>query len=415
MPSEALKVLILNQFAWPDAAATAQLLDDVTRALGSRSDVSVTVVSGSQSYRHRNARDAPPARIVRIPGLPAGRSRYGRVLGWLTYYFGVLTYCLVGPKHDVVISMTTPPFLSLIGRISQKVRGTRHVIWEMDVYPDIAEAAGLFRRARWAYRKCRSLANRLRGTADAVLVLGSCMKQRLIRQGVPETRVVVCENWAPFSAHHSPFAELPMKPLRLLYSGNLGVAHDIETLRQSLAEVSKLPEAESRFHITIAADGARRRELEEWCAAQGVKVAQFRPLVELEELSAHLEACHLGLVTQTPESIGCVVPSKFYGLLAAGRPVLYIGPRESEVAHVIRQMQCGFHIQPGDAQGLLRLLLHLEANPEEISAAAERAAFLGATAYSTSAGVARIQAALAPVFVNANVVANPELNVSYTG
>jgi colanic acid biosynthesis glycosyl transferase WcaI len=391
------KVLILNQFAWPDAAATAQLLDDVVRSLGTRDDVEITIVAGAQSYRQSAQSDPPPAKFVRIPGPPVGRSRYGRLLAWMTYYAGVLGYCALGPRHDLVISMTTPPLLSFGGWLAQQLRGSRHAIWEMDIYPDIMEAAGMVKKGSWLTRMIRKRANKLRSSADAVMVLGECMKRRLAEQGVPEPKMVVCENWAPF---RSPVVEPdlpPMRPIRMLYSGNLGVAHDIETIQGALLRLSKLPDSKERFELVVAADGGRRRSLEEWCSTHKIDIVHFVPMVDRDKLGSHLSNCHLGLVTQTAESLGCVVPSKFYGLLAAGRPVIYVGPATAEVARVIDRTQCGFHVHPGDANAMVDVLLSIESSPNLLRTYARRAAFLGSSSYSTAAGVARIQAAIAPL------------------
>lgn len=409
------KILVLNQFAWPDAAATAQLLDDVVRSLGTRPDVTITIVSGAKPYREGVHNAPPPANLVRIPGPPVGRSRYGRLLSWITYYLGVIVYCLVGPRHDVVISMTTPPLLSVAGWLAQRIRGSRHVIWEMDVYPDIVEAAGMARQGGWMMQRFRDRANDLRKSADSVLVLGSCMKRRLAQQGVPERKLVVCENWATF--HGSPFCppSLPVRPIRLLYSGNLGVAHDVDTLKGALLRLSSLPEVEDRFQLVVAADGGRRKELEQWCTDKQTNFVHFVPLVSREELADRLASCHLGLVTQTRESLGCVVPSKFYGLLAAGRPVLYVGPSDSEVGQVISRTECGFVVEPGDSDALVELLLELERQPGLLLASGKRAFALGASSYSTAAGVARIQAALEPVLTkSAATDAEAVLKISYS-
>jgi len=394
------RILVLNQFAWPDAAATAQLLDDVVRSLGVRPGMEVTIVAGAQCYRRQEESAPPPARFVRIPGPPVGRSKYGRLLAWMTYYVGVMGYCLVGPKHDVVISMTTPPLLSMAGWLAQRLRGSRHVIWEMDVYPDIMEAAGMMKRGSWMSSLLRSGANRLRTAADSILVLGSCMKRRLVDQGVPERKVVVCENWAPFHGQVTSTHLPPLGTVRLLYSGNLGVAHDVDTLKDALLSLQKLPAAEDRFEFVMAADGGRKREFQQWCVDNAINIVKFVPLVNRETLGMHLASCHLGLVTQTTESLGCVVPSKFYGLLAAGRPVVYVGPGSSEVAQVIERTECGFQVEPGDSHKLVDVLLNVEANPQTLYTCAQRAAFLGNHAYSASAGVARIQAALAPVLAS---------------
>jgi glycosyltransferase involved in cell wall biosynthesis len=150
----------------------------------------------------------------------------------------------------------------------------------------------------------------------------------------------------------------------------------------------------SDFQFVFAGGGLVRRELIEFCHERGIDNASFPSYVRLEDLGASLAECHVGLVTQKPPTLGAVVPSKIYGLMAAGRPVLFIGPAEATPALLIRRFECGWHFDCGDEAGVSALLLQLVENPEELRRRGKngREAFMAS--YDKPAGVTRVMHAL---------------------
>jgi glycosyltransferase involved in cell wall biosynthesis len=148
------------------------------------------------------------------------------------------------------------------------------------------------------------------------------------------------------------------------------------------------------FRFVFAGGGLARRELIEFCQKRGIENVSFPSYVRLQDLGASLAECHVGLVTQKPSTLGAVVPSKIYGLMAAGRPVLYIGPAEATPALLIRRFDCGWHFDCGDEAGVSAFLLRLVENPEELRRKGQngREAFLAG--YDKPAGVARVMRAL---------------------
>jgi len=140
-----------------------------------------------------------------------------------------------------------------------------------------------------------------------------------------------------------------------------------------------------RFRFIFAGGGSRRAQLESQCPN-----AEFRPYCNRTTLSASLAEGHLGLVTQLPQTCGSLVPSKTYGIMAAGRPILYIGPREATPARIIEKYNCGWRITPGDTEGLIKLLNHLECHRHELVNAGAQAREAFEQNYDRPQGVARI-------------------------
>jgi glycosyltransferase involved in cell wall biosynthesis len=269
----------------------------------------------------------------------------------------------------VVVSMTTPPLISLLGTCIQKLRGSRHLIWEQDVYPDIAVDLRHLREGSLLHRLTGALADWSRRHADGIVVLGECMRDRLVSRGVAPEKIVVAEHWAN-SQSITPLPR-PGDPneLVLLYSGNLGLAHDLDTILGAMQALRD----DRRFRFLFAGTGGRREALAAFCEANGIGSVEMRPFVARDKLSEGLAAGDIGLVTQQHSACGSVVPSKVYGILAAGRPLLFIGPASATPARILRRHGCGWHVPCGDVDGLTKLLQHLAANRQEVTQAGARA------------------------------------------
>jgi glycosyltransferase involved in cell wall biosynthesis len=210
------------------------------------------------------------------------------------------------------------------------------------------------------------------------------MRERLIRRGIPADLVHVADNWAD-GAEVFPLPFPAPSPLRILYSGNLGLAHDVDTVRAVIHHFR----SDGRFHFAFAGAGPHRKAIESFCAnsSANVEFSGYRPR---RELVAAFGDCHIGLVTQKPATLGSVVPSKTYGLMAAGRPILYIGPRSATPALIIERFQCGWQIDPGDTRAVIELLECLAVNTALIHEAGARGREAFLKHYDLPIGVARI-------------------------
>ena len=347
-----MRIILINQFFWPDSAATSQILTDMARHCASL-DCDVTALCGMNGYAPHAEEAKPDVHIIRTRSFGFGRSRGARMASYLSFLSGSLWHGLRLRQPRAVLTLTTPPLLSVVGSILKAVRGSRHYIWEMDVYPDIATSLGVLRPGGVLARGTRYLANWSRRQADGIIVLGEEMKALLISHGVPAGKIHVCENWAD----GQEITPLPFSdgPLTIHYSGNLGLAHDTETIRTGMLHFR----GHSNIRFIFDGSGSRRPPLEAFCREHDIRNVTFRPYSDRSQLSRNLAKGHLGLVTQLPQTLGCTVPSKTYGIMAAGRPLLYIGPKAATPARHIETYRCGWQIDPGDVSGLISLLHQL--------------------------------------------------------
>ena len=378
-----MQVLVINQFFWPDTAATAQLLTDVTRGIDPTVHA-VTVLCGTADYGAVDVDSPPRVNIMRSHGLAFSRGKMGRLVSYASFFAGAAVRGAWGPKPALVLTLTTPPLISLLGTLLKSLRGSRHFIWEMDLYPDIAVELNFMKPRSVVTRLVGAVADFSRKRADGIITLGDDMKARLVARGIPEHKILVAENWADgCEIVPAPFEE---GPLVVHYSGTFGLAHEEHTISEAMRKLRD----DSRFRFVFAGGGARRKRLEEFCLAEDIGMAEFRPYARRSELGRSLAEGHVGLVTQIAETMGAVVPSKTYGIMAAGRPVLYIGPAGATPARIIEGHGCGWRVEPGDSVGLVRLLERLEQDRSLVREAGGRARRAFEKYYDKRIGVERI-------------------------
>jgi colanic acid biosynthesis glycosyl transferase WcaI len=376
-----VRLLLINQFFWPDAAPTGRFLLDVARAVGAQqmeaNQIEVTAICGASRYASigdslrddllRDDTPRPQVRILRPSGTRFSRDAVGRILSYASFLAGALVAGFRVGRPDTVVTLTTPPLTSVFGRMLKLSRGCRHFIWEMDVYPDIAVDLGALPPRSLFTCVIGALADWSRRNADGIIVLGEDMKARLIARDIPEHKIHVAENWADGSEITPlPF---PKGPLVVHYSGNFGLAHDADTISAAIEHYANDP----TFEFVFAGGGVRRERLENLCRERGIANVVFRPYCSRAGLGASLAEGHLGLVTQLPQTCGSIVPSKTYGIMAAGRPILYIGPRAATPARLIQRFECGWQVDPGDTVTLIGLLGRLAGQRHLISATGNRA------------------------------------------
>jgi len=358
-----VRVVLLNQYYAPDSAATAQILADLGAGLAAQGHDVAAVCSNrayadpSCRYAARETIDGVEVRRTRTSGFGRG-SHLGRLLDYGTFLLGASRVLLFQRRPDVVVSLSTPPMVAALGLALARLRRARSVYWVMDVYPDLAFELGALRRGSLAGRLLTRCAVGLLRRSDRVVALGETMAERLREHGA--RNVVVVHNWADDEAIRP--RPLEGHPLRLewgwhdrfvvLYSGNMGLAHEFETTLDAAALLADDP----RILFAFVGQGPRRAEVEERARERGLTNVEFRPYVPRELLGRSLSSGDLHLVTLRQRMPGLLVPSKIYGILAAGRPTLYVGPDEGEIVDILRTADCGVRVGIGDAERLAELI-----------------------------------------------------------
>jgi glycosyltransferase involved in cell wall biosynthesis len=352
-----LKVLLINQYFHPDLAATAQIMTDLAVDLVDYGAQVTTVTGrtpyvGSQRYRPRD--EYRGVTILRPPTSAFGRQTLpGRITDFASFYGATTAQLALLPRHDVVTTLSTPPLISLLGAAQKVARGARFIYWVQDLYPDVAVKFGVLKEGSLATRTFEQLSRASLRAADAIVALGDAMAQRLVAKGAPPERTHVIHNWSDsdigaIAREKNWFIDQHglREKFVVLYSGNMGRGHEFDTL---LGAARKLSHRSDTVFLFIG-DGAKKREVE--TAAAELSNVRLLPYQKREDLPYSLGAGDLFAITQSDGLEGLIVPSKLYGALAASRPVLFIGPRQSDTAQVIESTGCGRVFGHGDVDGV---------------------------------------------------------------
>jgi len=226
------------------------------------------------------------------------------------------------------------------------------------------------------------------------------MRERCINAGVPSERAVVIPNWSDPDVVRPVAHE--MNGLRreltngartvVMYSGNLGRGHDVATLVDAARRLRSWHD----IGFTFIGDGAKRTDVEK--AARelpNVRLTSYQPQ---DRLSESLSAGDLHLISLLGQVEGLIEPSKLYGIMAAGRPALFVGPSRSEVACTIQRERCGLVLRNGDAEGLAAAIRELAANPSERAAMGQRARTALEQRYARRVATARFRELLESLY-----------------
>lgn len=377
------------------------MLSDLAEGLAA-AGVDVRVVTSRQCY------EAPQANlphrellagvaVYRIRTSRFGRMRLaGRAIDYLSFYLGA-SVCLLRllRRGDVSVIMTDPPLLSLVALLVVRLRGARLVNWLQDVYPEVAQALGVLTLPRPLQNAVAALRDASLHAAVANVVLGDRMRDLLAARGVPLTRLRVIENWSEAFAAPSPLPvdsplrrEFDVSGLRVVaYSGNLGRAHEYATLLGAAARLA----SDGSITFLMIGGGTGMQALRAAVRDAGLENFRFVGYQPRAALAESLAAADVHLVSLRPELEGLIVPSKTYGIFAAGRPAVFVGAADGEIAQLLARYDCGSTVAVGDAVALAQVLRSLLDDPARRRVMGERARAAFERAMTREQAVARWQ------------------------
>ncbi len=371
------KVVFVNRFFHPDLSATSQMLSDLAFRLA-EAGVEVHVIASRQLYEDPAATLLPRetvrgVQVHRVWTARFGRkSLRGRALDYLSFYVtATARLWSVLRAGDVAVVKTDPPMLSVVGAVAVALRGAKLVNWLQDVFPEVASRLGVAMVAQPIETALRSIRDRSLSFAKANIVLGMRMRSYLASRSVDASSLRIIENWSDGDAVRPlPVARSELRTRLGLqnsfvvgYSGNLGRAHEIDTL---LAAAELLREDPSVVFLMVGG-GARMQELRERVDEARLRNFRFQPYQPRERLADSLAAADVHLASLLPSLEGLIVPSKMYGILAAGRPCIFIGDVDGEIARLLREAQCGESVSCGAAAELANLIRTFQHDPRRCS------------------------------------------------
>jgi colanic acid biosynthesis glycosyl transferase WcaI len=372
------RLIFINRYFHPDQSATSRLLSDLAFALADGGH-DILILTSQQRYDDPDAR--LPAREIRgklkvhrLAGTRFGRiNLLGRVIDYLSFYVSMaVTLLKLARAGDTIVAMTDPPILSLFTAPIARLKGCRIINWLQDLYPEVALAAGTpFLRPTVA-KLIKAFRDRSLRAADCNIVIATAMAERVSTLHVKKDHIRVIHNWvddhalSPIPAHENPLRRAWALEDKFVvgYSGNLGRVHDIDTILLASAEL-----VDCQIVFLCIGGGAQYDALKETVGRRGLtQLFRFMPYQSEIDLPYSLSAADVHWLSHKPEFEGLVFPSKFYGIAAVGRPIVAITSRQSELAKLVSQYQCGLVIEQGDGKTLALELKRLKAAPKVCSA-----------------------------------------------
>ena len=372
------RLIFVNRYFFPDYSATSQILSDLAFHLAGAGK-EVHIVTSTQIYDDPKA-SLPDHEIInavhvhRVASTRFGRGTLlGRAIDYFSFYWSVWR-CLmkIAGRGDIIVAKTDPPLTSIVAMAAGRRTGAGLVNWLQDIYPETAVVLGVpFVRGPVA-ASLAALRNRTLRGAKATVVVGNLMGHKAQALGAPANRIHVIANWCDDEKIQPiPLLENPLRQTWNLegkfvlgYSGNLGRAHEFDTV---LAAAERLRH-DTRFIFLMTGGGNRFDELARLAKQRGLDGSfRFLPYQERTMLPYSLGASDAHWLSLNPALEGLLVPSKFYGIAAAGKPIIVIADKNGELARLVQEHACGIAIAPGDAAGLVEALSRLSSAPEAVA------------------------------------------------
>lgn len=340
------------------------MLRDLARGFAREGWQVYVLTTGAKFSKERDG----AIKVMRVKGSANPQGKLAYFIIWVRLFRAMFLF----PKTDIIVTMTDPPMLNVIGHYMSRIRRSKHIHWCQDLYPDLLKAFDISMPA-FASRFLHRLSRRTMQKAAKNIVIGRCMAKHLSHSGLSPQNITVIPNW-PDHELRSETSSLPKyvevpnveglknyddllktgPKFRVLYAGSIGMAHPHEIIVDA-AELLAESNPEIEFVFVGEGDGFEKiAEARIKRNLQNIRMLPYQPNSRLKEI---MESGDVHLISMKEQAAGCLVPSKLYAALAVGRPVIFIGPENCETAKVIHDFKAGQIIAQGNAKRLAEAIL----------------------------------------------------------
>ena len=359
------RIYVVNQYYHPDNAATGEITKDICEGLVSNGfDV---VVLTSRTVKNSPKKETINGVFVdRLCDIPNGVGFTVKLRGYIKFFLFLTFRFLKVRRRSMILVMSTPPFVALIPILWKPFKEFKVVYNVQDLYPDIMSALKMFRDDSTIYKALHKIQSILFSKSDYIVAIGQSMKKRICSNyHIKDEKVAVIQN-------------LPLKELRdfskkginissnnfekdafvVQYSGNFGRSHEYQTILNAMRLVEKKGIKGLKFQFK--GDGFNYKKLNAIVQKEKIKCAEFLPFVERKKLAESLSSANVSLVVSKKELSGIIFPSKFYGIISVGRPILYICDGDDDITDYVKRYKIGYVIPNGKSEELLERILMLK-------------------------------------------------------
>ncbi|NNE66013.1 MAG: glycosyltransferase family 4 protein [Pyrinomonadaceae bacterium] len=390
------RLWVVSELYYPEMTSTGYYLTKIAEGLAD--DFDVRVICGQPNYSARGTRAPKRENLKGVEVYRGFGTRLDknvipfRIINMLTLGVSVFLRSLISFRNgDRVLVVTTPPLMPFLTGIAAKLRGSSHILLIHDRYPEILYAVGKLKRGSLTARILEMMSRSLIRSADRIIAVGRDMKKALSGLN-EESRIYVIPNWAeletvepgPRSENELLLEQGLSDKFVFLYAGNMGYPNDIETI---LEAANRVRETDPEIHFIFLGAGVKKTLLEKTVKhkhLRNITVLNSRPRSQQQ---VFLNACDVGLVSLVKLMSGVSMPSRTYNILAAGKPILALCDRDSEVSKVLKEDNVGWSVEPGDLDGLVDVILKIKSSSEKIAEYGKNARIAALTKYSLEKAV----------------------------
>ena len=374
-----MRICVLSEYFHPDnTGGTGPVMSGLVRHLKDNyKELEIDVITSNNLFRGHEQNlpaqenwEGVSIRRLSAPS-PNKKSTHRRLISNLVFTNSVLRTLLASRrKYDLVLVVTAPPVLPMAARAYRILTGTPYVYLVHDLFLDMALAMNLLKEGGRVTGTMRKVQRKWFDAASRVIVLGRCMRDYVEnRYQVSREKMEIIPIPANLQQihsrdHHTNFRERNnLEGFVVLYAGNFARYQDFDTLLDAAAALRDRKD----ISLVFVGDGARRGHIEARIANENLTNVRLLPFVPIGELNDMLASANVSLVTLEKEIAGLAVPSKFYNIMASGRPTVAIVNPKSEVGYIVKEAKCGVQVDPEDSAKLEQVLRQLADDPELVA------------------------------------------------
>ncbi len=374
------KVWIVSELFYPETISTGYIMTEIAESLAKNH--SVSVIAGPKFYEKNNSKTATylldSIDIIRIDNKGYNKNNlFSRLLGHIKITYSMLRLMKNNIPNGSEILMVTNPIL-LVVLTSFLIKKKKWIIKLIvhDVYPENLIVSGILKSNNSIiYKVLNSLFKRSFGKYDTLVVLGRDMKELFLRKIGKNANIVIIENWSDI---------INIKPAKstntvrsFIFAGNMGRVQGIDILMESLTNINE------EFKFTFIGSGTMESFIEKFIKEYDLSKIYKLSWQAREKTNEFLEDADIGVISLSKGMFGLGVPSKLYNLLAAGKPILYIGDENSEIYNVLNENEIGWYAQSGNQESIVNIIEEIiQCNEEKIERLSRNSRRLAENKYS---------------------------------
>ncbi|MGC9219444.1 MAG: glycosyltransferase family 4 protein [Athalassotoga sp.] len=366
------RIYVVNQYYHSDNAATGEILKDLCEELAANS-YDIVVLSSRSSFSDPKVEILNGVRVERLCTIPKGNSLITKARGYAKYFFWVWFRFLKVRRNSTILVLTTPPLIAIVPTLWKPFKEFKVVYNVQDLYPDVLNVLQMTDKNSIIYKALKRIEHTIFSKSDYIVPIGNNMKKKIITDyNLSEEKILIIENRA-LKAHRE-YAKEKIKnnvfnsnsnkreEFIVQYAGNLGRVHEFQTFLGAVKIINEKNIKNIKFQFI--GGGFNYDKLKSIVKKEKIENIEFLPYVSPEEVINFLVNSDIQLVISRKGLLDTAFPSKFYGTVTVGKPIIYICDGEDDITRYIKQYKFGFIIPNGNSQELFEKIIMLKESPD---------------------------------------------------